>query len=74
MFSSPLSHARVSHTRTASIKPSLLRPTHRAKRSYPHRHTTIAISPVTGIAPIDVDHDRDRADRDHADRDRADLR
>ena len=64
MFSSPLSHARVSHTRTASVKPSLPRPTHRAKRNDPHRHTTIAISPVTGTAPIDVDHDR--ADRDLA--------
>ena len=41
MFSSPLSHARVSHTRTASVKPSLLRPTHRAKRNHPHRRTTI---------------------------------
>ena len=62
-FSSSLSHARVSHTRTASVKPSLLRPTHQAKRNDPHRPTTIAISPVTGTAPIDVDHDRDRADR-----------
>ena len=60
MFSSPLSHTRVSHTRTASVKPSLLRPTHRAKRNDPHRRTTIAISPVTGTAPIDVDHDRNR--------------
>ena len=67
MFSSPLSHARVSHTCTASVKPSLLRPTHRAKQNDPHRRTTIAISPVTGTAPIDVD--RDRADRDRADRD-----
>ena len=57
MFFSPLSHARVSHTRTASVKPSLLRPTHRAKRNDPHRRTTIAISPVTGTAPIDVDRD-----------------
>ena len=64
MFSSPLSHARVSHTRTASVKPSLLRPTHRAKRNDPHRRTTIAISPVIETAPIDVDHDR--ADRDLA--------
>ena len=40
-FSSSLSHARVSHTRTASVKPSLLRPTHRAKRNHPHRRTTI---------------------------------
>ena len=67
MFSSPLSHARVSHTCTASVKPSLLRPTHRAKQNDPHRRTTIAISPVTETAPIDVD--RDRADRDRADRD-----
>ena len=64
MFSSPFSHAQVSHTRTASVKPSLLRPTHRAKRNDPHRRTTIAISPVTETAPIDVDHDRGRADRD----------
>ena len=71
MFSSPLSHARVSHTCTASVKPSLLRPTHRAKRNDPHRRTTIAISPVTGTAPIDVDHDRDRADRDRADQRRS---
>ena len=73
-FSSSLSHAWVSHTRTASVKPSLLRPTHRAKRNDPHRRTTIAISPVTGTTPIDVDHDRDRADRASRDRDRADRR
>ena len=76
-FSSSLSHAWVSHTRTASVKPSLLRLTHRAKRNDPHRRTTIAISPVTGTAPIDVDHDR--ANRDLAidpsrDRDRVDRR
>ena len=59
-FSSSLSHALLSHTRTASLKASLLRPTHRAKRNDPHRRTTIAISPVTGTAPIDVDHDHDR--------------
>ena len=74
MFSSPLSHARVSHTRTASVKPSLLRPTHQAKRNDPHRRTTIAILPVTETAPIDVDHDRDRADRDRADRDHRNQR
>ena len=70
-FSSSLSHAWVSHTRTASVKPSLLRPTHRAKQNDPHRRTTIAISPVTETTPIDVDHDRDRADRDRATRDLA---
>ena len=40
-FSSSLSHAWVSHTHTASVKPSLLRPTHRAKRNHPYRRTTI---------------------------------
>ena len=59
----PLSHALLSHTRTASLKASLLRPTHRAKRNDPHQRTTIAILPVPGTTPIDVDHDRDRADR-----------
>ena len=39
-----------------SVKPSL-------RRNHPHRRTTIAISPVIGTAPIDVDHDLDRADR-----------
>ena len=55
----------LSLTRTASLKASLLRPIHRAKRNDPHQRTTIAILPVTGTAPIDVDHDhdRDRADR-----------
>ena len=82
MFSSPLSHARVSHTRTASVKPSLLRPTHRAKRNDPHRRTTIAISPgpelrrstsiTIAIAPIGVD--RDLAIDASRDRDRADRR
>ena len=74
MFSSPLSHARVSHTRTASVKPSLLRPTHRAKRNDPHRRTTIAISPVTETAPIDIDRDLAidaSRDRDCADRRRS---
>ena len=36
-----------------AVKPSL-------RRNHPLRRTTIAISPVTGTAPIDVDHDRDR--------------
>ena len=58
-FSSSLSHTLLSHTRTASLKAWLLRPTHRAKRNDPHRRTTIAIV-ITGTAPIDVDHDRDR--------------
>ena len=75
IVSSPLSHARAPQTRTAlsslhyAVKPSLC-------RNHPHRRTTIAISPVTGTAPIDVDHDRDRdrrdCDRDLADRDRDD--
>ena len=62
-FSSSLSHTLLSHTRTASLKAWLLRPTNRAKRNDPHRRTTIAISPVTGTASIDVDRDRDSADR-----------
>ena len=74
----------LSHTRIASVKPSLLRPTHQAKWNDPHQRTTIAISPVTGTAPIDIDHDRDcdhrnqrdydcdLVDRDRADRDLAD--
>ena len=74
LTSSPHAHAHAqahashlllcSHTDHCSVKPSL-------RRNHPHRRTTIAISPVTGTAPIDVDRDH-RNQRD-CDRDLADL-
>ena len=42
-----------SHTNHCSVKPSL-------RRNHPHRRTTIAISPVTGTAPIDASRNRNR--------------
>ena len=69
-FLPSLTRTSLSHMH-CSVKPSL-------RRNHPHRRTTIAISPVTGTAPIDVDRDRDRdlaidasRDRDCADRRRS---